>query len=331
MKKLIYVLALLLMVSPVLASVNIFCTTDGDEVSVYYSMDIGDTNLPRAFGLNITVDNDAIIGAPTNVNPNFWVYPGTIDINDVTGDIDANGTVYADPCDYPGDTEIGPGTGGMTVEMGSLYYPPGPGSVNEPPSSGLLCKFTVDKSCTVTIAENNIRGGVVYVSTESADPNFLDCSVLLEDCMKATSADYNDWIGQPDGIAWTMPWSKPDCWCYPRQCRGDADGNPSFAGVPIWVDLDDLNILRGAIGQFLTAVPPVTWPAGGECANFDHQMSFPGVPIPVDLDDLNILREYIGDFDSPPSTVVPCCDDDGDCTIEPGDSNYNFWTKSAIP
>jgi hypothetical protein len=141
--------------------------------------------------------------------------------------------------------------------------------------------------------------------------------------MKYDANSYNDWIGEPDFVAYSMPWKRPACWCYPRQCRGDADGLPSFPGVPIWVDLADLNILRSAISIYITDPPPGNWPAGGECANFDHKMSFPGVPIPVDLADLNILREYISDYGT-----VPCCDDNQDCDVT-GDSTYSFWTSKA--
>ena len=219
MKKLIFVLTLLLLVSPALAKVNVYCTTEGKEVSVYYSMDGSDANKPVAFGLDIEVDSSATIGVPNNVDPNFWVYPGTIDINTEADPPEVNeaGTPYADPCDYPSDTKGGPGTGAMTVEMGALFSPPEANSPNAPNASGLLFKFTVDvNDCNVSIAENSIRGGVVLVGGEASDPNLTGCVVAAAppDCFNSGHADYSEWqtVGEPD------------CWCYTYQCDGDVDG-----------------------------------------------------------------------------------------------------------
>jgi hypothetical protein len=51
------------------------------------------------------------------------------------------------------------------------------------------------------------------------------------DCLSRTAREYNDWV--------TL--GKPKCWCYRKQCRGDADG---LLLGPLPVSLNDLNILR---------------------------------------------------------------------------------------
>ena len=235
MKKLIFVLTLLLLVSPAFANINISCTTDACEVSLNYSMDTDpcDANRPVAFGLDIQVDSSAVIDVPYSVNPSFWVYPGTRTYTGTPPAVDSNGTPYADYNDYTSDTYHGPGTGGMTLEMGALFSPPEVNSPNVPASSGLLLKFTVDTDCNVTVAENSIRGGVVMVGGEDADPNLTGCQVDLG-CFPSCHDDYSEW--QTVG--------KPIEWCNPRQCRGDADGLIETVGRgTYWVGYVDLQVL----------------------------------------------------------------------------------------
>ena len=161
MKKIIFILTLLLLVSPAWAKVEISCTTDGSVVTVSYAMSGGDTNLPRAFGLDITLDNDANIVSASSFNSSFWVHPGSIDVNtDVEPPVvDSNGTAILSKTGYPqaNGFEGPPDSNGMTIEMGSLYY----GAPNAPASSGTLFTFTVDADCNVAIAGNTALGKVV--------------------------------------------------------------------------------------------------------------------------------------------------------------------------
>jgi hypothetical protein len=176
MKKIVFVLTLLLLASPTLARVDITADANGGTVYVYYSMSAGDTNLPRAFGLDLMCSNDANILSVGNFNSDFWVYPGSIDINETTGQVDSNGTPIAVPDgNFPGRELEGPNDGnGMTIEMGSLYV----GAPNAPPSSGLLFTFVVDKNCNITISGNTARGKVVLENIDVPDPNYVGTTVL---------------------------------------------------------------------------------------------------------------------------------------------------------
>ena len=81
----------------------------------------------RAFALDITVDGSATItavdpchtGENNATNRGHGIFPGTIVI--VGGVITNVGTPVAEVADAPGDTLGGLGTGGVTIEMGSLY------------------------------------------------------------------------------------------------------------------------------------------------------------------------------------------------------------------
>jgi hypothetical protein len=200
MKKIIFVLTLLLLVSPALATVNLSCTSDNSGVvSVYYAL--SDANLPRAFGLNVTLNNDANIVSAGNFNPDFWVHPGSIDINTnvIPPVIDSNGSAILSSVDYPqaGGLVGPPDSNGMTIEMGSLYY----GSPNRPdPNTDLLFTFTVDADCNVIIAGNTALGNVVMESTAQADVIYTGCSVAIVAGCPTCTGDVNgdDWLKTND-------------------------------------------------------------------------------------------------------------------------------------
>ena len=66
--------------------------------------------------------------------------------------------------------------------------------------------------------------------------------------------DYDEWVLV----------GKPDCWCYPRQCRGDADGI-SEGEKSYWVGAMDLDVLTAAWYKPLGDI------SGNEiCADSDH-------------------------------------------------------------
>ena len=171
MRKIIFVLTLLLLVSPVLARFEITCTVVDDEVTVRYDRSGGDANLPRAFGLDITLDNDANIVSTSNFNPKFWVHPGSIDVNTTTDVVDSNGTPILSDVNYPqaGGLVGPPDSNGMTIEMGSLYEK-GVDPNTEP--NGVLFKFIVDADCNVAIAGNTALGKVVLEDTKEDNTNY---------------------------------------------------------------------------------------------------------------------------------------------------------------
>ena len=191
MRKILLVLTILLMAAPAWAGITVEAKKDGSEITLSYQMDQDDPNLPRAFALEVTLtqENDAKIdGDPYGFDPNFWVYPGSIDIND-------DGTVdeYGSPVAFS-DGNM------MIIEMGSLYEM---GVEDAPEVNGVLLKFLVTADCNVTLAENAARGGV--------DSN----GVVMEDTTQTFTADYVKLIGTGVGVP------PPPC----ETCRGDWNGN----------------------------------------------------------------------------------------------------------
>jgi hypothetical protein len=295
MKKILFVLAALVFASPALADVNITAVQVGEpaEGRVQISWDASsETNLVRAFGLNVTLDNDANVVSATGMSTDYWVYPGTIVIA-ADGTITDTGSIAAEYDDLPSDTLPGPPDGnGVTLECASLYAPVGPGSPNAPATSGILAELVVNKSCTLCISANVSRAGATGVVMENPDEvvtvNYpavcLDVVVEDEECLKTSDPGYATWEALGKG----------DCWCYRHQCQGDADGIGAFGR---WVALADLNILKAEFGKTILELQNA---GSNGCADFDHIVTFGR---PVALSDLNILKANFG------VSNLPDCDD----------------------
>lgn len=258
MRKLCFLLTALLLTAPAFAGVTITCAQVGvtDECQVSYVAS-DDANIPRAFGLDITLDNTETITGITDANEKYWVFPGTIQI--VDGSITDEGEPVAPGID-PGALG-GIDTNGMTIEMGSLYDANDPEHQDGPPLSGSLLSFTVSGNCTVQINGNAARGNVVLEDTSEASTNLpSECEMVL-----------NCWTGDATSTAAWQLVGSPECWCSagdpnanPRQCHGDADTAP-IGKKNWWVSTPDLTILKD---NWQINNGPVTQP--GICADFDR-------------------------------------------------------------
>ncbi|MHC4076550.1 MAG: hypothetical protein ACYSRZ_09110 [Planctomycetota bacterium] len=166
MKRMIVVLAVLLMAAPAMAAVTITAVDEGGGVvAISFSNDEA-TGKVRAIALDITVDGSTLITNVTDINTDYDIHPGSIVIDpcDILDPGDGTISDYGSAvCDnsYPG-TEAGIGTDGVTIEMATLTA--------SGPQSGLICKVEVDGACNLTVSGNVIRGGIV-MEDPGANPN----------------------------------------------------------------------------------------------------------------------------------------------------------------
>ena len=283
MKRMLTVLVVLLLTAPVLAVPTISCVFDCNThiATVSYS-GVDSNNLIVALGLDITADGASI----TNVggwNPSvddYWVYPGSISIAD--GNVVGYGTPVA-AANSPGFN-----ASGTTVEMGALWNV---GKGDTPPAtSGDLFTVTVDDDCTLYVTGNTTRGGVVLEdgSIVPVDSNCYCEGGPPPECMMATAPEYTYWVGDTEGRIW----NKPDCWCYKKQCSGDATG--SKVG-DFFVNTADVAILRDALYKDNNDAAM----AAGICADFTHS---PVGDFHVNTADVSVIRTYL--YVNP----IPDCD-----------------------
>jgi len=286
MKKIVFSLVVLLFAAPALATTVTIdaCDIGGGEVEIWYTTD---NNLPRAFGLDITVSDGniiacvpAMVGECNDVLQGYGIFPGTIQIAG-DGTVTDDGTPVA-PADDPGALG-GINTDGITIEMGSLYV-----DGNEPGTSGLLCTITVTEDCTVTIAGNAARcgegspaRGVIMVDPDEVpDVNYIPGDVFIY-CFPSDHPDFGEWqtVGEPDS------------WCWVRQCHGDADNaDEVFGRGRVWVGLNDITVLVAGFRVPYSGDPLVhPWIA----ADFDHADEvFGRGRVRVGLNDITVLVNY---------------------------------------
>mgnify|MGYP001576604444 CR=1 FL=1 len=173
MKKLLLVVAMLLIASPVMATVSVTATDKGaGVVEVRYNCSANER--VRSFALDISVNSgltidsisDFNVGESNSVKKGYGIFPGTFAdwINPASPNwANPNYTPVA-PVGDP-NAQTGLGTSAITVEMGSLFV----GDANRPPSSGLLFKLGINPhgagSGNLSIVLNNTRVGVVLEDT----------------------------------------------------------------------------------------------------------------------------------------------------------------------
>jgi hypothetical protein len=286
MRKLFLMLAVLLVASAAYAAdVTISCTADGNVVTVSYEAS-AEANIPRAFSLDIQLSTDATITDVTPLDPNYWVYPGSY------GDDPC--TPVGDPCDSD-DTLPGEDSNGLTIEMASLHSPPEVNSPNAPDISNALLSFKVSGSgdCNVYISGNAARGKVVFYDATNEDDGrdvvYTGCTVEEEECFPSSHPDYSEWVAV----------GKPDSWCYPKQCHGDATGTDEEFGRDNWVSVgfqDFQVLLQGYNKNVYTDPDTHPWIA----ADFTHSEEEFGRDnwVHVGFQDFQTLLSYYNDAES---------------------------------
>jgi hypothetical protein len=375
MKKVLLVVAMLVITVPALATVSVTATDKGSGVvEVRYNCSAAEK--VRSFALDISVDSSTTIdkirdfnsGESKKAGGGYGIFPGAFAVV-----INASNPNWADPCYTPvapvtdSNARTGIGTGAITVELGTLYV-----DTNSPGASGLLFRLDINShgasDCNLRIVQNNTRVGVVLEDTNIVTspvltgtkvtfalpcvvPNLTGMNRVagiqaiinggwvkgVENNVPPTIANepVGTIIGQnpPSGLPCPPPGSaidinvvsypvkdaapnslyanwvtngRPQCWAFPRQCRGDADGKKSGQN---WVASSDLAILKGAFTK--NPLPP-----GGTCADLDHKKTGQNW---VASSDLTTIKIYFTKAES----LVPIC---GNIPLTgSADSNYWYW------
>jgi hypothetical protein len=239
MKKVLMVVALLLLATPAFAAdVTITATLNpiGDmniaEPNYTRALTIGwtgaaEANSIRAFALTLNADSGAHLDKIRDYNRGeskvpgggFGIFPASFR-SYITPYNGAEVNSWTDPRYSPLALWPDPNSGGgndnqnMVVELGTLFVEP-----NSPGTSGTL--FTIDVNnesvaeCNVWIALDQIRGGVVLKDNTAADVcipgggiyvKFFDtCKIPLNEIGQTTAVAEANWIGQGFTIGTTTP------------------------------------------------------------------------------------------------------------------------------
>ena len=286
MKKLMLLLVVAIMVTPVMADVEFSGVfTAPDTVTISYNCTGDPVEEPRGLALKLTCTGDVVIlgGAGTDVAYNcFLDYAYSNDPYALE-----DGHPFADP-DNPGAVDVSSGVTEVSVCMGALDED-GDETKGEPgPSAAVVIVLVVDPGAgggTIEVRPDTLRGpdsGVVGSELASniseAAPLIIDVGDEEPPCLTPETAIHP--VGHPRaGQSYYDEWvlvGSPECWCYARQCWGDAAGDRTgslFTGYT-WVGLTDLdifavawNVLEPTKGPGIATIP------NGICADFNHDQT----------------------------------------------------------
>jgi hypothetical protein len=316
MKRMMAILVLVVAV-PAMAVVNftVTGTTDGSGlVTISYVATDGD--LPRGVALRVGLSDGAVVDTTTAavVDPMFntfidWAYSNPQNFQVGQGNPLANpiaaGVLAGNASDF-------------SISMGVLDQT-GKQLAGPATSANLitlkLIKGTADQT-TVTVSGDTLRGPASGVVGSVLTSNLTQTGIVKFGtpplCVKDTAPFYNDWVA----------FGKPNCWCYARNCKGDADGLKQGSAVTgYWfVGTNDLNILVAA-WQVKEAPkgPGIATIANGICADFarDKQGSAVTGYWRVGTNDLNKLVASWQIKEAPKGAGVADC----------GTTDYNFFVN----
>jgi hypothetical protein len=263
---------------------------DGGQAEVY----VGPYDCTLNWGVG-NINADPCFSDPCNGDYHLKSQAGRFDANneswvqdDVTSPcIDAgnpHNPIGREP--FPNGGLINMGAYGGTEEASKSYF-------GKPPCE-IIVAGDVNGDCVVNFLDFRLMAlHWLEDSNSHSPPPFPPPPPPPPDgCMKT---------GAPEYPAWEQ-WDKPPCWCYARQCRGDADG---IKTGPFWVAIPDLNAFRAAFNKSDTVLQGVPY---GICSDFDHVKTG---PFRIAIPDLNIFRQYFNKIEA----LVPECDP----------TDYNYW------
>jgi hypothetical protein len=198
----------------------------------------------------------------------------------------------------------------ITVGTGGCVVPNVVGNPNETAQTAILnagYQVGVTEDCNDSIA-----AGIV-ISQNPAGGATPDCGTVVN--IVVSTGPCECYAGMPDYAQWDAV-GKPDCWCFLRQCHGDADGYQEPAGKvdpAHWVGVPDLQVLAAGWIKPLNEVKDITFsgPHGDvflACADFDHTEEPAGKVDPahrVGVPDLQILAYYWIEKNVPEPNCLP--------------------------
>ena len=321
-EKIVMILAVLLMAAPAMAAVNFVAEDAGSgQLKISYTCDDGEE--PRGVALKVTITGNGEIqngdlgDGLVSIDAAYNTYIDWANSNPVAYAV-GDGHPFADPT----------GAGAVTfpasefsVCMGVLDETgnqlPGPGT------SANLITIQLQGSGTVGVvvdadysrAPDGGEGGGAVGSVLATNLPLTSVDVVLGDeCVKDTAPFYDAWLGSAGtGIHNGGNWSKPDCWCYERNCRGEADGCTEFFGF-YWVFTEDLQIMKDGYGLTDNLLDDTLI-----CGNFDHLWEFFDFYAVFTLDFAE-LKLYYGLMEG----SVPVCPLNWDGASNPDADDYNF-------
>ncbi|MEJ5259793.1 MAG: hypothetical protein WHS88_06345 [Anaerohalosphaeraceae bacterium] len=319
MRKVLPILLAIAIAAPALADVTVSVSDAGSETAqIALAIDGGAVVRGVALKVTITGAELAAIADVTDVMAAFNAYidyyysnPGFLGgLADETALPGTGAHALADP-DAAGVLATLPATT-FVISVGALDNSGNQGGVT---AGGVLANVKLSNfagsTAQVCVEADALRGGIVgdNLGTVSASA-CANIASAPQECVNSAAPFYAAWV----------QFGKPNCWCYARNCRGDADGlsQGNVLQGYAYVFTNDLNVLLAAYGvRESPKGPGIMSVPNGICADFarDQQGNVLQGYARVFTNDLNIFLSYYNVREAPKGPGVPTCDG----------PNYNFF------
>jgi len=280
---------------PAIADV-VFSVSDAGNAQLKISYTTTGGDLPQCIALRVSLSDGATVAIPhvaSHLAFNTfidWAY--------------SNAAGYGIGMGHPLAMADGPGALTASASVFSIcmcVLDPSGNQGAGPASADPLIILQLEKGTAdytdITVAADTLRGpdsGVVgpagpITSNLSLGPIRL---IPGHPCVHATNPSYGQWVAV----------GKPESWCNPRQCHGDANNAKDKVGkLSYYVGFGDVHVLLAGFAKTYSDPSRDTWIA----ADFDRTPDRVGkLYYRVGFDDVNILLAY---FAKPDAQVPPDC------------------------
>jgi hypothetical protein len=280
---------------------------DAASHDVYFGTDFNDVNDAHIFSDEYMGNFDVISFDPCGLDIMTWYYWRVDEVNE------ANSTWKGDVWSFR--------TTSPMIELSETYFdfrfPTGGDNPYDQVltirNSGILTlNWAIDYDCNWLdvyplsgSSTGDINEVVLSVETNGLDPNnayYCDLTisdpnaenspqivevVLGHECFPSDHPDYDEWVSV----------GKPDCWCCPKQCHGDATGSDEQFGHASWVSVGfhDFQILLQGYNKSGYS-NPVTHPwIAADFTHSDEEFGR-GNYVRVGFQDFQVLLTYYNDL-----------------------------------
>jgi hypothetical protein len=273
MKKLLFILAIIAMTTPMMAqTVDFVGTNNNGQVTIGYTNNgVPAADLPVGIALKIVCTDCQITDLVSFDGTEFPAYIDYAYTEETSGDgYDplGEGQPLAKEENAPGRLDLAADLPATTVYVcmgrvqdGVAGPNPGPAAVANLVTLQIAVNEGAEKGIVAISEDLSSRGGVVG----GGDPFATNLPIEVEvpgGCYPACKPDYQTWLDV----------GSPDCWCFPRQCHGDADNQLEGLAKKWAVGALDVGIMVSAWKIVEPALPATILDSTQICADFDHQV-----------------------------------------------------------
>jgi hypothetical protein len=309
MKKVLPILLVVAMALPALAEVDVTAAAGTNPGELIVTVTPSNGAAVRGVALVLNTDTgdavidgtDDVVVSGLNTNIDYFFTNGTAGVGETSAG-EGHAIAKADAAgaiDDPSDNRLP----ASSFSLSSAYLDPDSTQLGQTSAMTFTVTYTGTAGC-ISVAPDGLRGAIVgdNLGTITYPSACTEVTFGPGECFNDNLGNYAEWT----------TFGSPACWCFERNCHGDADGGKQ--GSPLagyaYVFTNDLNKLIAGYGvKEPPQGPGILTITDGICADFKRDQQ--GSPLAgysrVFTNDLNELIAWYGVKEAPQGSGVPLC------------------------